>query len=474
MDATALRQRGTDVAAVGDYTGVLSSNFFVKRSTRSARCPSSAPAPATRTSSAHDDPGSLPRQRPLELAHLLRGVRSQRGADRCGRAERGAPGQPERDRERLLLPVDRQLGSHSIVAASTRSRTRARTTTTSRAASSASTRATRSSGAQATTSRSTPSSSGQDGHGYCRLYLLWTPLASPARQPAAHLFRFLNDQWRLSNKWTFNVGVRWDKVDETDQQGNQVANGSEFSPRLSASFDLKGDGQWTINAGLPGTSCGDQRHRGPGFRGRPDLELPVRLHGPAINADSIPEPGLGPRRAQDRLRLVLRQRWHEPPYRSNPRSWPDRTIGGTLDVPSTWEYSLGFAASSGRRARSGSMASTRDYEPSYTDQVLLASRCPTRRGRKFDLNTIVTTNDLDRKYKALMGQVQYRFTPEFTLGGNYTLSRSYGNVNNENESSGPCRTTTCPTSSTRTTVGTRPSGPLDRPRHKSASGPPTT
>jgi hypothetical protein len=58
-------------------------------------------------------------------------------------------------------------------------------------------------------------------------------------------------------------------------------------------------------------------------------------------------------------------------------------------------------------------------------------------GRKFDLATVVTTNGLDRKYKALMGQIQYRFTDALTLGGNYTLSQSYGNFNGETSNSGP-------------------------------------
>jgi hypothetical protein len=48
----------------------------------------------------------------------------------------------------------------------------------------------------------------------------------------------------------------------------------------------------------------------------------------------------------------------------------------------------------------------------------------------------VTTNG-SSAYKALMGQIQYRFFEALTLGGNYTLSQSYGNVNNETEASGP-------------------------------------
>ena len=58
-------------------------------------------------------------------------------------------------------------------------------------------------------------------------------------------------------------------------------------------------------------------------------------------------------------------------------------------------------------------------------------------GRRFDLTTVVNTDKLDRKYKALQSQIQYRVSERVSLGGNYTLSNSYGNFNAENTASGP-------------------------------------
>ena len=58
-------------------------------------------------------------------------------------------------------------------------------------------------------------------------------------------------------------------------------------------------------------------------------------------------------------------------------------------------------------------------------------------GRLFDLATVVNTNALDRRYRALQGQMQYRVSDQILLGGNYTLSNSYGNFNAENVASGP-------------------------------------
>jgi hypothetical protein len=58
-------------------------------------------------------------------------------------------------------------------------------------------------------------------------------------------------------------------------------------------------------------------------------------------------------------------------------------------------------------------------------------------GNLYDLGLLVNTNVLERAYKALQTQVQYRFTPDFQLGGNYTLSQSNGNFNGETASDGP-------------------------------------
>jgi hypothetical protein len=58
-------------------------------------------------------------------------------------------------------------------------------------------------------------------------------------------------------------------------------------------------------------------------------------------------------------------------------------------------------------------------------------------GDEFDLNLVENTNELERQYAGFSTQVNYRFGTRTTLGGNYTLSRLWGNVNGENVGSGP-------------------------------------
>jgi len=273
-------------------------------------------------------------------------------------------------------------------------------------------------------------------------YILYNPLGESSEGSQLRTYSaFLNDAWRLNDKWSFNVGVRFDKVDESDQSGTTVANGSEFSPRLSASFDPKGDGQWTVNAGFA-------RYVMPLTQGIADLgsgagrtsSFRYVYRGPAINTD-LNTPNPVP--AHDALRTVFDWFFANGgpdgvPLRDNPTyAGVNRKVGEGIDVPSTWEYSLGFGGQLGTKGSFRIDGVYRDYDNFYTDQILPGVTVADPTGRRFDLATVVSTNDLDRKYKALMGQIQYRFFEALTLGGNYTLSQSYGNVNNENSGSGP-------------------------------------
>ncbi len=59
---------------------------------------------------------------------------------------------------------------------------------------------------------------------------------------------YLNDTWRLNNRLSFNLGVRYDKNDATDAAGNVTSKDSAFSPRLAGTFDVKGDGSLRVTA----------------------------------------------------------------------------------------------------------------------------------------------------------------------------------------------------------------------------------
>jgi len=61
-------------------------------------------------------------------------------------------------------------------------------------------------------------------------------------------------------------------------------------------------------------------------------------------------------------------------------------------------------------------------------------------GRPFDLTLVSNSPQARRRYDGLTADARYRFT-SLQIGGNYTLSRTWGNFNGENVGSGPIRAT---------------------------------
>jgi len=59
---------------------------------------------------------------------------------------------------------------------------------------------------------------------------------------------YANDTWRLNSRWTISLCLRYDKNDGVDGSGATVTDDSRFSPRLGASWDVSGDGNWVVNA----------------------------------------------------------------------------------------------------------------------------------------------------------------------------------------------------------------------------------
>lgn len=272
-------------------------------------------------------------------------------------------------------------------------------------------------------------------------YLLWTPLLESSQGSQLRTYSaFFNDAWRFNNHLSLNLGVRWDKTDEKDQAGNAVSDDQAWSPRLAASYNLKGDGRWTINTGfaryvMPITSGIADLGSGAGRT----ASFQYVYRGPAINTDpNTPNPVSAAQALRTVFDWFYANGGTDRPLRSNP-SYPgvNRKIADTLTTPSTWEYTAGFAGLLGTRASFRVDVVFKNFDNFYTDQVTPGVVAADPTGRTFDLNLVVNTNELERRYKAVQGQMQYRVTPDFTLGGNYTLSRTWGNVNGETSNSGP-------------------------------------
>jgi hypothetical protein len=235
-----------------------------------------------------------------------------------------------------------------------------------------------------------------------------------------------------------------------DSNGVLVANSSAFSPRLGVVWDPAGDQKWSVTgsvakyvAGLL-NSIADQTSPA----GNSD-QYNFVYTGPSINTDPAT-------RVPNAQAIQMMFDWFNLnggptlPLTGSPsvRGVTPQVIGGSLDSPYVWEYATGVNRQFGSRAAVRADFVYRDYGGFYVQRVdtTTGAAVDTRsfapasvRGRAYDLALIENDNDglLNRQYGGLSLQAQYRAGTRFDFGGNYTISRAWGNVEGETVPNGP-------------------------------------
>ncbi|MBD3851972.1 MAG: TonB-dependent receptor [Acidobacteria bacterium] len=274
-------------------------------------------------------------------------------------------------------------------------------------------------------------------------YIIWSNVETPSQ---GNEFKtnslFVNDTWRISDRFTVNLGLRYDANDGTDQGGAKITDDSRISPRLSASWDVKGDGSIVVNGGLSryvvgmangvadsGSQAGDPYHLAYWYVG-PDIiagtdEYPtngdaieglvdwfINDYGGHTNQDLYAwggVPGLSPRVA----------RGLASPYGDEATLGASFRLGTRGVVRADWVY--------------------RDYGDFYVSTTVPnRSATDDLTGITVDVAEFINYNEgLERKYNALMARFDYRVGSRWNLGANYTWSETKGNNNTENAGSGP-------------------------------------
>ena len=263
---------------------------------------------------------------------------------------------------------------------------------------------------------------------------------------------FLNDVWRLNSRLTVNLGVRYDRNDGRDSLGNTVVKDAAFSPRFSVSLDPSGDGTWTLNAGAAryvagvANSIADSSSAG----GR-SAQLDYAYLGPAINTDPA-RPLLTSEQA-----LTTFFDWYfanggnrRPLFGSAIVPGVSSRIDERLASPNVVELTTGITRRLGDRGLVRLDGVYRDFRDFYSDRVdpttgkvtvdvVTGRAAPV--GTVLDVTVTENTNDLKRSYKGLNAQMSYRLADSLTVAGNYTLSKTQGNFDGENRTSGPITAT---------------------------------
>ncbi len=273
----------------------------------------------------------------------------------------------------------------------------------------------------------------------------WTPIFAGSE---GNRFRtislFANDAWNLNKNWSFNLGVRFDKNDGQDSLGNAVVKDSAVSPRLAVTFDPKGDGVWTASAGYGkyvaaiANSVGDS-----GSAGGQPATIDFDYLGPNVNtgnpANPVPTAGA----------LTTLWDWFNAnggtnrPFRGTPAiPAVTSTVADSLVSPNVQEFTLGVSRKLGNRGAVRIDGVWREFKDFYALQLDLSTgRNSDQFGKVYDFGYTVNTNDVERTYKGMNFQINYKVDDRLQLGGNYTLSQAEGNFNAETGPNGPIQST---------------------------------
>ncbi|HYI10352.1 MAG TPA: carboxypeptidase regulatory-like domain-containing protein [Thermoanaerobaculia bacterium] len=266
----------------------------------------------------------------------------------------------------------------------------------------------------------------------------WYPIPIPSRgDDFGTRSAYVNDRIDVGSRWTFNAGVRFDRAVGRDQGGSVQARDTRWSPRLAAIWDLGGDRRNRVSA-----SFGRYAAKVDQFvakvatpAGEPATYSWI-YDGPELNTGGELLP------TEEVLRRVF--------------EWFD-SVGGTenIDLLAFYEPPIGFEVQDQLRA-----PVMDEYVLGYGRQFGSAAylRADLIRRRWHDFYTLRATEDLGhvtdplgtaadrviiensddglrREYDGITLQGTWR-RGGFTTGGNYTLSRLRGNVEQETAGAG--------------------------------------
>jgi len=260
---------------------------------------------------------------------------------------------------------------------------------------------------------------------------------------------FFNDNWRVNNNITLNLGVRFDKNHGVDSAGHLVANDSLWSPRVGVVWDPKGDGVWAVTASIARYTAGlaNSIADGSSAAGNP-ATIQWTYTGAAINPVGTPTANLvGSAQAIQQMFA-----WCAPNAQGfctapggglltpSGATFPGVSvqIPNSLTSPNTRAYAFGVSRQIGNRAAVRADYSYRDFHDFYSERIdTTTGRAFDQLGNAYDVALVENSDGVKRQYQGLTVSATYRLSARTDVGGNYTLSRLWGNFDGENVASGP-------------------------------------
>jgi hypothetical protein len=274
-------------------------------------------------------------------------------------------------------------------------------------------------------------------------YLLYWPILNPTQGSEVRTMSiFMNDTWKLNNNFSFNLGVRYDKNDAKDSQGAKTADDSSFSPRLSATYDVKGDGSLRVNASYSqyvGQLQETQVVAGSSA-GTPALYY-WYWFGKSYNTPGQP---LTPTAQVMREMFTT---WGITGVDQMANAVPDGVnipgvstqIRGGLESPYAEEFVLGIGGTVGQNLVYRVDAVRREFKNAYSQrQDMTTGQVVGTNGGLFDLAIVQNSDIPEREYTGLHSSLNYRMGA-LNLGANWTWSHLIGNTTGESAGGGATR-----------------------------------
>lgn len=239
----------------------------------------------------------------------------------------------------------------------------------------------------------------------------WLPLRG-ARIDIRTLSIYVNDRWQLNDHWTFNLGARTERhsTDASQAQISSVSS-SVVVPRLSAAFDVRGDGRWVLGAtyGHYAGKASETQFADNTNVGSPNVLVGV-YNGPAGSGVDF-APGFDPAN-----------------YEVVEANFPVQNVflDDGLKTPITKEWTVSAGTKLGSRGEFKTVYIHRNTDNFIEDFITLDGGTTTivdDAGNPFGVfdNRRVGNSDLpSRRYQALQFEARYRLTANWALAGNLT------------------------------------------------------
>jgi len=275
-------------------------------------------------------------------------------------------------------------------------------------------------------------------------FIRWNPILVAANENDLRTdSAFINDTWSVASRLTLSLGVRFDRNHAVDADGVVSSRDQKLSPRLSAQYDLRGDGRQRVSVSFAdyASRIADSIASSNQAAGNA-AAIDFAYRGPAINNTGLTVPmDEAIRRIFDYFNTQQGGTGNVTPV--NLRAQGSRSIpgfstyfDGSLASPSVREITAGYGTEIGKTGFVRADYIHRDWRDFYAASVTTATKkANTPLGIPVDLSLIRNSNNLERRYRGVL--LQTRWSPgRFDFGTHYTWSKLRGNDDGESGTTG--------------------------------------